>query len=199
MSKLFQILWPHCLSEEQLNPSALFDGYVKACNGISKSMNVALGSRILEISKYLFIEEEERRNRLERTATTILSSTAIAVVLVVAMAGFVFDDVVKKETLLISTFAMVSYGISLIYALRVFASVSRHYLEPVDIVPQSNENESPFSIRIGKRFLECMIKNYKINNKEINKIHVARSMLRNAIFTLLLSGVLIFVQLIFRN
>ena len=165
MSKLFQILWPHCLSEEKLNPRHLFDGYVNAVKGLSKSMDVALGSRFLEISKYLFIEEEERRNRSERTATTILSSTAIVVVLVVAMAGFVFDDVVKKKTLLIITFTMVSYGISLIYfcmasiyALRAFASVSRHYLGPDDIAPQSNENEAQFSLRMGIFFWSVQLK-----------------------------------------
>lgn len=203
MSKLFQILWPHCLNEEELNPIKLFDEYVNACDGLGDNMDVALGSRFLENSKYIFVEEEERRDRLERTATTILSSTAIVVVLIVAMSKFVFGDKILEKTLLISIFSIASYGISLIYffmafiyALRVFASVSRHYLGPIDIAPQSKENVAPFSIRIGKKFLECTIENYKINNREMNKTHVARSMLRNAIVTLLLSGVLIYVQLI---
>ena len=76
LRNIFQSIWPKQLSDDILNPHNLFKKYIESYNSIAKSENTRHGPRILEISKYLFDEEENRRKRIDTTASNFLNIIA---------------------------------------------------------------------------------------------------------------------------
>ena len=203
MCKVLQLFWPGKLEENQINPEVFFERYVNAYTSISITENYKIGSRILDISKYLFEEEEGRRNRIETTASNFLNVITVTAALVIGLAGYIFSDGLQKLGLF-RILILAGFGMSLIYlcaaaihALKVFSECPRYYIDPTDIVPGNNEIDEQYSIRLGKKFLEYTVKNYKINNRQMNIIHTARAFLRNAVFAILISGLFFGTQSVF--
>ena len=90
--RFFQHVWPTAQKEEDLNPPTIFKRYREACESLSSVSDKTSGPRILNLAKSLFDEEEARRLRIEATAHQFLSVVAVAVTLIVAVAGFVLKD-----------------------------------------------------------------------------------------------------------
>ena len=185
------------MSDDILNPHNLFKKYIESYNLIAKSENTRHGPRILEISKYLFDEEENRRKRIDTTASNFLSIIAVVAALIIAMAGLIFNKGINLDDS-ISFLTLILYFISLIYlfcayinSLSIFGIVPRYYPDPNDLVPNNSESENQFSLRIGVTFLYYTVENYKINNRQQHKIHNSRVLIRNAIVALLMAGILL--------
>ena len=203
MCKILRLLWPTKLEEKQLNPEVFFERYVNAYTSISITENYKIGSRILDISKYLFEEEEGRRNRIETTASNFLNVITVTAALVIGLAGYIFSDGLQKLGLF-RILILAGFGMSLIYlcaasihALKVFSECPRYYIDPTDIVPHNNEIDEQYSIRLGKKFLEYTVENYKINNRQMNIIYTTRAFLRNAVFAILICGLFFGTQSVF--
>ncbi len=196
-ARFFQNLWPRKENDETLNPKNIFDEYSQSCKLIEDDKNANLGSRILELSKYLFEDEENRRNRIESNASSFLNTIAVVAALIVGMAGFILKRGINFSELY-SVFTLILYFISLIYlfcayisTLSIFSEIHRYYLGPTDLVPKNSETENQFSLRLGEKFLSYTIENYKVNNRVLNKIHTSRILIRNSIVALLIAGLLI--------
>jgi len=183
--KIITEIIPWLVSENQLNPEELFRKYRDAYSNLSLTQNLEVGTdQILEHSKYLFNEELERRLRIDSTAANLLNILGVIAAFVVGTGSILLTKGYSINHIGLLSIS-VAYGISLLYiasaflvCLRVLAHDVRYYMDPLDISQIQEMDRKLYDLSIAKKLLEYTTENYKVNNRQINRIQVTRALFR---------------------
>jgi hypothetical protein len=203
--KAFRQVLPAPLPEAELNPERLFHSYELASAGLPSNKYKPVSGHLLDLARYLFDEEEARRARLETTAANLLNVLGVVAALVV---GFVGILIAQEEPFvgLLLVGVVIIYGLTLIYlsagfvlALAVLSHEPRYCLDPTDLVWQDGVDEWTYEQVVAKRLMEYTVANYRINNRQVNRLRVVRVLFRNAVLGILFAGLLLGGSMVLRN
>lgn len=200
---IYRELWPRTADEESINPPKIFQDYHVKLDEFKKTKNITYDKEILEYSKYLFDEEENRRYNTEKKATYSLNAIGISTALIVGLATLVFEGKFYGKGIF-SYLMLLCYLISIVFlvrasmlSLKVFGDIKRNYLGPDDILINNLTNESHYRNLLIEKLIKYTIENYKVNNRVLSIVHTAQACFRNAIFIIGLFGVILISDSIF--
>jgi hypothetical protein len=195
---LLEQLWPMEEPIAQLNPPDIFARYQSVVSQVSSDTSPDVAPVLLDACQGLYEAEEKRRAALDAKATVYISTSGVASAFALGLfPAFLQTDISSSP---LSIFALVLYGVSIVYftrsvirALRVHGKVVRYCVGPDDLLPQRYAPSAFYQRHLATRFLAYTIENYKINNKQTDSLSVGQRSLRNAVLVFLVVASIILV------
>lgn len=191
--RVIDTVWPRSQAEHVINPPELFAGYERSSRELGGATGAAASS-ILTTARALFDDEQGRPASLDGRAGLIIGATGVIATLFAGVGGSLLGkadlgSAAARGELVFYVVALVYLGRAVTSALRVQGSIARYRLGPDDLVPI--EPGEGYDARIAQHFVMYTIANYRVNNRQVERLTVAQHSLRNGVLAVLAAALMV--------